>query len=150
MYGTLRPTTARTFSGWNRAVFQTIGAPQSWPTRIAWVSPRAAIRPANVGAHLLYGIGLFGLGLVTPTVAAHIGCGHAVAGFGEHRDLMAPGVPALGPAVHQQHQRSLAGQRYPQVDAIGGDGFEVGLRHCHCSASGDQLGAPISTPRHQS
>src|SRR5204863_5506890 len=72
-------------------------------------------------------------GLVASAIAAHVGRGNAIAGFSEDRDLMAPGVPTLRPTVHEQHERPLAGQRHPQVDAVSRDGFEV--RPCHDTCS---------------
>src|SRR5262252_4199394 len=54
----------------------------------------------------------------------------AEAGYREGRDLMAPGVPALRPPVHQHHKRSLTRQGDTQVDAVGRDGFKVRLSHC--------------------
>ena len=49
--GTLSPATARTLCGKNSEVFQTMGAPQSWPTRIACLSPRLSTSPA-MSAHI--------------------------------------------------------------------------------------------------
>ena len=46
--GTESPATARIFSGRDSAVFQTIGAPQSWPIRTPVPSAdRASITPAT-------------------------------------------------------------------------------------------------------
>ena len=43
-YGTDSPATAGNMSGRSNAEFQAIGAPQSWPTTTACVSPSASTR----------------------------------------------------------------------------------------------------------
>ena len=83
----------------------------------------------DVGAHLLDRIGLDRSRLVAAAIAAHIGRGHAITGLRKSRNLMTPGIPALGPAVHQHDQRSLSRKSHAQLNAIGLDGhkFRFGL-----------------------
>jgi hypothetical protein len=53
--------------------------------------------------------------LVGGVVAGQIGRDHSVAGVGERRELVSPGVPELGEAVQQHHQG--AGARFDAVQA---------------------------------
>ena len=46
---------------------------------------------------------------VGEVIAAHVGRHHVVAGLGQRPDLVAPGVPELGEAVQQNHERAGAG-----------------------------------------
>ena len=58
-------------------------------------------------------------GLLGEVVAAQVRGDDAVAGLGQRPDLVPPGVPVLGEAVQQQHQRSLALLDVVQADAVG-------------------------------
>ena len=62
-------------------------------------------------------IGAPALWLVREVVAAHVGRDHVVAGLGQRPDLVTPGVPELGEAVQQDHQRPGAGLDVVQSDA---------------------------------
>ena len=46
--------------------------------------------------------------LVRRAIAAHVRHGHAISRGGQGRHLMAPGNPEFRPAMHQDHQRSIA------------------------------------------
>ena len=58
-------------------------------------------KAGHVGGHVLHVIGLDFVRLVRAAIAAHIGGGDAVAGLAERFQLVAPGIPALGKAMHQ-------------------------------------------------
>ena len=60
-------------------------------------------------------------GLVREVVAALVRDGDAVAGPGQDRDLVAPGVPAFGEAVEEEGQRAIlrAGQDGVELEVAG-------------------------------
>ena len=57
-------------------------------------------------------------GRVGVAVAAHVRRDRAEAGGGERRELVAPGVPELGPAVAQDHGEARAGLRDVHANAV--------------------------------
>jgi hypothetical protein len=57
-------------------------------------------------------------GRVRAAIAAHVGRHGTVAGRRNGRELMAPRVPGLRPAVTEQHERSTALRCDPHADAI--------------------------------
>jgi hypothetical protein len=59
----------------------------------------------DVGAQFDDVVGLDGLRLGRPAVAALVGCQHVVADFGQRGNLMAPRVGQLGKAVSQNYDR---------------------------------------------
>ena len=59
----------------------------------------------DVGGQLDDVVGIDGVRLRRPAVAALIGCQHVVAGLGQRRNLVAPGVRQFGEAVGQDHHR---------------------------------------------
>src|SRR6516164_7279684 len=126
VWGTLNPATARTLSGKNSDVFQTMGAPQSWPIRIASFSPSPSMRP-TISVHFLDRIGLDRLGLVASAISAHVDRGHPIARCRNRWNLVAPGVPALRPAMHQHDERSFSGLRDPQPNAVGVNERKLGF-----------------------
>lgn len=102
-------------------------------------------RPLAEGLHdgdavldqLDHAVGLHRLGPGGPPVAAHVHGHGTVAGRGEGGELVAPGVPGLREAVHEQDQGALAlfdqmgppgGRGHQAVDGCsggGGEGHEV-------------------------
>jgi hypothetical protein len=55
-----------------------------------------------------------------PAVPAHVDGDGPVAGGGQRRQLVAPGVPRFREAVDEQHQRPLPLLYHVQADAVGG------------------------------
>ena len=49
-------------------------------------------------------------------------------GVRESRDLMTPAIPALGPTMAQNNQRTTALQGKSQANAIGSDGLKLDIR----------------------
>jgi 1,6-anhydro-N-acetylmuramate kinase len=76
-------------------------------------------------------VGVDVLGLVGLAVAAHVRRDDVVAGGREHRQLVAPRVPALREAVAEQHQRRARVARLDVVhlDAVGGQGAVAQVGH---------------------
>jgi len=81
----------------------------------------------NIGAHFLDRIGLDRLGLVASAISAHVDRGHPIARCRKRWNLVAPGVPALRPAMHQHDERSLSGLRDPQPNAVGVNERKLGF-----------------------
>ena len=75
----------------------------------------------DVGGQLDDVVGVDGARLRRTAVAALIGRQHAVAGLGQRRNLVTPGVRQFGEAVGQHHHRrvSIAGIDYPQLHPVG-------------------------------
>jgi beta-galactosidase len=67
-------------------------------------------------------------------IAAHIDGDRAKAFLGQHRNLMAPRVPALGKAVAEQHRRAVALFHHVDVDAVRVDCSMNEFRHGVCSS----------------
>ena len=69
-------------------------------------------------------VGVDRLGRLGAAVAAHVGRDAAEAGGADRLELMPPRVPALRPAMAEQHQRAAAGLGVAHVDAVGLGGLE--------------------------
>ena len=107
--GTDSPATAVNTSGRSSAEFQAIGAPQSWPTIDRRLESERGHEADVVGDEAHHAIVLDRQRLRRAAVAAHVDRHRPVAGLGERRELVAPRVPRLGEAVHEQDQRAVAG-----------------------------------------
>ncbi len=68
-------------------------------------------QPDDVSGQVQHRVGLGIVGAAGPAVTALVGRDRVVAGRRERRELMTPGVPGLGKAVQQQHERPGAGLR---------------------------------------
>ena len=64
------------------------------------------------------------LGRLGAAVAAHVGRHAAKAGRAHRRELMPPRVPALRPAMAEQHQRTAADLGVAHLDVVGLGGLE--------------------------
>ena len=95
------------------------------------LEPERADEADVVGDEAHHAVVLDGERLRRAAVAAHVDGHRPVAGLGERRELVAPRVPRLGEAVHEQHQRTVAG-----LDAVDP---AVADRHHVRPATGGQL-----------
>ena len=80
--------------------------------------------PEDVADQALHVIGFERGGRVAAAIATHVGHRDAVAGRAQRRDLVAPRVPGLRPAVHHDGERPVALHDAAQAYSIGFDQFE--------------------------
>jgi hypothetical protein len=71
------------------------------------------------------------LGTVGPAITAHVGRHGVKSSRRQGGELMAPGVPALGKAVTQHDQRTLALLRQVHMNSVCLDGSMPDLAWCH-------------------
>ena len=57
-----------------------------------------------------------------PAEPAHIGGNDMETGFGDRSDLVPPGIGEFGPAMAEQHQRTLSLLDNKEVQPVGGNG----------------------------
>ena len=84
---------------------------------------RVIEQPDDVTRQLRHRVRVDGVGPRRTAVATLIGCQHVIAGLGQDRELVAPGVGQFGEAV-QQHDHGvarLAGFEHAQRDPVGVD-----------------------------
>ena len=92
--------------------------PQSWPTTTAASAPIAAITAGDVLDVVEQPVRVERERLGRAPVAADVDGDRVEAGLGDGRQLVAPRVPGLGEAVHEEHERARA--LLGDVDAAGG------------------------------
>ena len=100
---------------------QASAAPQSWPTTWARSTPRWSSTPCTSPASEQDVVGVDAVGLVGRAEAAQVGGDDLVAGGDQRRDLVAPQVVGVGPAVQQHDGRALALDGHLEADALGFD-----------------------------
>jgi hypothetical protein len=81
--------------------------------------------------------------LVGEVVAAHVRRDGAVARSGERRQLEAPGVPELGEAVQEQHDRPFALLDQVEADAVR---LDPAMARMHRRFSGQEVLTPMARP----
>ena len=121
--GTLSPATPANRSGCSSG-----GAPRHHGAEVVADEHRLlgadVVEQADeVGGQLDDVVGVDGVGLRRAAVAALIGRQHVVAGLGQRRNLVAPGVGQFGEAVgqHDHRRAAFAGLDDPQLHAVGLD-----------------------------
>lgn len=90
-------------------------------------------QPGDVGGQVLDRVGLDGVRLVAAAIAAHVRCGYPVTGGHQHRNLVAPRIPALGEAVDQDDKRAFSRQRHPQPDTADIDDLQARFHAIRCA-----------------
>ena len=108
--------------------------PQSWPTTTAVVRAEGVIDAGDVLDEVEHPVRVERERLGRAPVAAYVDGDRMVAGLGEGRQLVAPGVPGLGEAVHEQHQRPRA--LLGDVDATGRDVDQAMRDRAHDRSTG--------------
>jgi hypothetical protein len=81
--------------------------------------PQAGQDGQDVPGHQRERVGLDGLRLAGPSVAAQVGDDDLEPGLGQRRDLVPPQPSGVGEAVQQNHRTALAGDLELGADAAG-------------------------------